>query len=324
MSVYGCNMNLELQQRAVEYNAVIREHANLRDGLFETMPALEMKVNQAYTNGFNGDGLAEEVLTQEEIHEQQIKQQQEAAKTLLNIFSDDAPSQATSATTPTPQTHTNIDLLDGLFDASNVPSTPVLNPSSRSNPIDLMGGDLLTDSVPMSPSQGKKSEDIFDILSSPTAQSAAVNSSNMNDLNDLLGLNSSFSTPQPVKATNSSNDMFDFFSAPNPSVSKPSTSLVNSPKKAPLQVTAYEKNNVKIVFEPTVSGKDNTSPGQHFISMVASNMSVSENVNEFLFGVAVPKSMQMQLSQPSTSVIQPFDSMQQTIAINNPTKVGQE
>jgi len=315
-------MNLELQQRAVEYSAVIREHCNLRDGLFEIMPALEMKANQAYTNGFNGDDLAEEILTQEEIQEQQIKQQQEAAKTLLNIFSDDTPAQPASSKTIPPSN--NVDLLDGLFDASNVPSVPVLNPStnSRANPIDLMSNDLITDSISVSPSQPKKSEDIFDLLSSPIAQPSATISNGMNDLNDLLGLNSSFGTPQPLKNQNSSNDMFDFFSAPSPTVTKTPTSLGNSPKKATLQVTAYEKNNVKIIFEPTVSGKTNVSPGQHFINMVASNMSVSENVTDFLFGVAVPKSMQMQLSHPSTSVIQPFDSMQQTIAINNPSNVS--
>jgi hypothetical protein len=43
MSVYGCNMNLELQQRAVEYNSILKNYDNLRDGLFEQMPAVELK-----------------------------------------------------------------------------------------------------------------------------------------------------------------------------------------------------------------------------------------------------------------------------------------
>ena len=138
-------MNLELQQRAVEYNAIIREHDNLRDGLFETMPALEMKTNQAYTNGFNGDDLTEETLTEEELQQQQIKMQQEAAKTLLNIFSDDTPAQATAQGATT----NNVDLLDGLFDTgSSSLATPAMNSTSgynnkasHNNQIDLMGSD---------------------------------------------------------------------------------------------------------------------------------------------------------------------------------------
>ena len=44
-------------------------------------------------------------------------------------------------------------------------------------------------------------------------------------------------------------------------------------------------------------------------------------VKEFLFSAAVPKTMQMQLSTPLTSVIQPMDSLVQTMAISNPKKV---
>lgn len=139
MSFYGCNMNLELQQRAVEYNAIIREHDNLREGLFEQMPPLEMKTNQPYTNGFNGDDLDDEILTEEEIQQQQIQQQQEAAKTLLNIFSEETPAPVK------PAAQNNIDLLDGLFDSS-VPTAPVIQPSNSvpsNNQVDLMGNDLL-------------------------------------------------------------------------------------------------------------------------------------------------------------------------------------
>lgn len=43
MSIYGCHMNLELQQRAVEYNSIFKKHDDLRSGLFESMPEFEAK-----------------------------------------------------------------------------------------------------------------------------------------------------------------------------------------------------------------------------------------------------------------------------------------
>lgn len=45
MSIYGCNMNLELQQRAVEYDSIFRKHSNLRPILFDNMPIIERTSN---------------------------------------------------------------------------------------------------------------------------------------------------------------------------------------------------------------------------------------------------------------------------------------
>lgn len=130
-------MGLELQQRAVEYNSIIKEHNNIREGLFEMMPPLEIKTNQPYTNGFNGDDLDEEILTEEEIQQQQMKQQQEAAKTLLNIFSEDTAPEVQ------PKKQTNADLLDGIFGES--PAGHVMTPVQQTGQIDLMSNnsDLL-------------------------------------------------------------------------------------------------------------------------------------------------------------------------------------
>lgn len=185
----------------------------------------------------------------------------------------------------------------------------------------------------MSPTtNGPKSEDIFDIsspISHPPTNTTTTQSYN-NDLNDLLGLdsfktttpNETNKTPVPATtASTNSNDMFDFFSQPSQKSEIPSQSPLKASSSSSLQVIAYEKNDVKIIFEP-IPGANSTQGTKHFISMTASNLAVSDNVSDFLFGVAVPKSMQMVLSQPITSVIQPFDSMKQTININNPNKVG--
>lgn len=316
MSIYGCNMGLELQQRAVEYNAIIKEHNNIREGLFEIMPALEMKTNQAYTNGFNGDDLDEEILTEEEIQQQQMKQQQEAAKTLLNIFSEDAVPEAQ------PKKQTNVDLLDGIFGGENSAS-PVMsaNPSPSAGQVDLMSNnsDLLfslsepqaTTPTPNITSPQTKSANMFDLLDNstqPSAPSPQTPKPSMNALDDLLGLSSVPTSPPMAQInSNSTNDMLDIFS---------SGTNKASPVKVSTQVVAYEKNDLKITFERSTDSRGTAT--QHFLTMSASNEGSGMKLNDFLFGVAVPKSMQMQLSQPTTSVIEPLDTMKQTITISNP------
>lgn len=329
MSFYGCNMSLELQQRAVEYNAIIREYSNLRDGLFEQIPPMEIKTNQPYTNGFNVDDLDEEILTEEEQQQQALKQQQEAAKTLLNIFSEDTPA-------PPSNPQTNVDLLGDLM-GGDILSEPITQPASNNNNNSNKVGDLLGNNSDLLSSlsnpaptikpvsnSSNPSGDIFDLLSAPkTAETNnTVNKPATNGLDDLLGLNPAASPTAPV--TNNHNtsplnngNIFDLLSGP--AVTSTATPIKTKPS-INSQLIAYEKNDLKITFE-TLSNQINGSPStQHFINMTALNESLSSQINEFVFGVAVPKSMQMQLSQPTTSVIQPMESMQQSIAISNPNK----
>ena len=127
MSFYGCNMNLELQQRAVEYNSIIKNYENLRDGLFEQMPAMEMKTNSTYSNGINCEDIQEDTMTEEEKHQLQLLQQQEAAKTLIDIFKDDpieTPTQPPSSVVLiSSNKSTNNDIFDLLNDDSSLPVT---------------------------------------------------------------------------------------------------------------------------------------------------------------------------------------------------------
>lgn len=337
MSVYGCNMSLELQQRAVEYNSIIRDQPNLKEGLFEQMPPMEMKMNQPYTNGFNADDLDDEILTEEEQQQQQIKQQQEAAKTLLNIFSDDAPATANGVTSPKPavtNTQSNIDLLGDLMGGGDFNPAPVMQAAPTSNGFDDLFG--LSGPAPslttQSSAKPEHSTDIFDLLggevedSKPTNGTASYTAHRSNGLDDLLGgvgssnTLSHTTTPTATAApTSNSNDIFDLLGGSSESPKTP-TNVLKSAAQA--QVMAYDKNNVQITFESTVNARMNSSPStQHFLTMTATNTGLSGPVVEFVFGAAVPRSMKMQLSQPKTSVIEPMESMQQTLAISNPNQV---
>jgi hypothetical protein len=83
----------------------------------------------------------------------------------------------------------------------------------------------------------------------------------------------------------------------------------------------YDKNDIRVTLKAIADGKGST-PQQHFIELKAVNQSAFKTVKEFYFSVAVPKAMQMQLSVPNTKVIEPMDSLTQTIAISNPNKVS--
>lgn len=48
-------MNLELQQRAVEYNAIFKKHEELRGGLFEAMPEFEANKTNLDNSQANND-----------------------------------------------------------------------------------------------------------------------------------------------------------------------------------------------------------------------------------------------------------------------------
>ena len=307
MSIYGCNMNLELQQRAVEYYAVLKNFENLREGLFEQMPPMEMKQNQTYTNGIPGLDNGDEIPTEEEQQQQQLRQQQEAAKTLLNIFSED-PIPGT--TPPSQPIKSGLDIFDSLYDDLPKPNIntnkqPVID--LLSNELDLVG---LGTSSTINTKPAQKQIDIFEMFESSSVSSKEVSnktpvSTNLSAFDDLLGLGSSSTVTKSSQPSN--NDAFDIFS------SSKSSKLA--------EVLCYEKNELKITFTPAAQG-NNSNETQHFIQMNALNTSVSQSVREFLFGVAVPKTMQMQLTQPTTSIIQPLDSMSQIIAISNPKKAS--
>jgi hypothetical protein len=334
-------MNLELQQRAVEYNLVIKKYDNLRDGLFEQMPPLEMRANINIPNGMNdqndeyddqtephneeslmandtiGDSAAIKAANKEKLVKE--KQKEDATKTLLDLFGDETTSTSTipnSTTTPS-----NNDLFDLMSDMN---SSPVQTANSKidiikqinqnqtktkqqpaSNSLDIfsLGNNTTT-------AKNGNGTDIFDLLGN-TNHNHNHNLDNKkaqpinNGLNDLFGgLNVT------TNNTNKSDDIMNMFNTRSTNPSNPSSDK---------SMVVYEKNDIKIIFEPAAMGAHSSSE-QHFIQMTAQNTSRINSCSEFLFSAAVPKTMQMQLSTPEQSIIQPLKSLIQTIAISNPKK----
>jgi hypothetical protein len=360
MSIYGCNMNLELQQRAVEYNLVIRKYENLRDGLFEQMPPLELRPNINLPNGMDDDENGEQ---QEDGNEQSLlgemngasenndastnealvkqKQKEEATKTLLDLFDDDLGGISTTTTTTTTATTTNNNnkINNDLFDLMSTNDNDNSTTASINSKIDAIkqlsnkqsqppaSSNNLDSIFNLGPSGAVKSiapticGDQFDLLGGSNhldnnKTTANINNGNsgLDDLFGGLGVNTNNSLkPKPT------NDIMDLFNTGS-TISNNNNNGFDSLSSSNSSMVVYEKNDIKIILEPTAGGKHSTDE-QHFIQMTAQNNGLMSMVKEFLFSAAVPKTMQMQLSTPSTSVIQPMDSLVQTMAISNPKKV---
>ena len=201
MSIYGCNMNLELQQRAVEYNLVIRKYDNLREGLFEQMPPLEMRANINLPNGEEADAAslatgnehadANEASLLGDGDETLVKQKQkeDATKTLLDLFDDDSGPVAPAITTNTNKT-SNADILDLM--SNDTPATAATatskldlikqinskqnqNQNSANNLDSLFGGSVGQHQQQTGASNANaNSLDIFDLLGGGAGGSGAT------------------------------------------------------------------------------------------------------------------------------------------------------
>lgn len=340
MSVYGCNMNLELQQRAVEYHSVIRKHDNLREGLFEQMPAIELK--STYNPTANEDNNEDEFQTEEEKKKQQEKFKEDAAKTLIDIFSDDNISASAAVANPGSDSHKPLSDLDFLGPSVEPSPTPTVARPAAAQPPGNDLDSLFSFNTPAAPmankttAQTNSSSDIFDIFSNSsshveTHHKPPAASSALDDLfggpaptaapinrttapaasnpNDLLGLFSTSTSSSSVATSNTNSLMNGFGKSVSPSSAAQSQ-----------QLTAYDKNDVKLVFEP-MPNKPITIDQCH-IQMKAHNNSIGNTVREFSFSAAAPKSMQLQLNPPNTSVIQPLDSIALNMVISNPKKVS--
>ncbi|PKU39406.1 ap-1 complex subunit gamma-1 isoform x2 [Limosa lapponica baueri] len=191
---------------------------------------------------------------------------------------------------PTEIVQTNGETEPAVLETKPPPSG--LQPASQANDLlDLLGGSDITPVIP----------------TAPTSKPASAGG----ELLDLLGdLNL---TGSPV-------------SAPAPQIAQPpflldglsSQPLFNDIAAGIPSITAYNKNGLKIDF---TFERSNTNPSVTVITIQASN-STELDMTDFVFQAAVPKTFQLQLLSPSSSVIPAFNSgtITQVIKVLNPQK----
>lgn len=253
LDFYSSHMNIELQQRAVEFCTLFTKHSNLRPSLLEKMPPLP-KLNR-------------------KVQAAEREDNQLSNGDLLNESLDQSNLTATSTTTK--QSSALLDLLgDSLGELDT--STPAAN--NLSVKATMNGGTAA-------------SSNILDLLSDLDLGAPASNGPSLtateaktNQLNDLFGgLEASNKSNSQKGAGALSDDLFsDIRNLDQTAGGKPAE---KSNERALNTMTAVEKNGLKIVFS-FEKNSDSNSPIT--IHLEATNQN-SSSISEFLFQAAVPK-----------------------------------
>lgn len=257
MDIYGCHMNVELQQRAVEFCTLFSRHGNLRPSLLEKMPPLtkNARTKRDEVDPLNGEG---DLLNGN--HESNVE-----GKAPISFSKSNKESNAL------------LDLLDNNLDIiSKTTSSSVVNTTNSSTAASTNNVlDLLSDlDLNASPSCSNLTNNAtFDLLSglsgvSMDPKSTTLSNSSASILNDLV-----------TKPTIRSNGIsvgkgLEIFDLPT---SKGNESIPS--------ITAYQKNGIKIDFAFEKSLKDSNTL---LINLEAWNQN-STQITDFLFQAAVPK-----------------------------------
>lgn len=298
VSAFGSHLNIELQQRGIEYSQLFTRHNHMRGPLLERMPPFE---------GTRPGG---------ELDKAAITNGLDISPDSHNLLNDLSPIN------------------------NNSTNSNIANEKNESNALlDLLGGmepgdgDTVVPAVTTSQSQQPHQQQ--QAPGSTTAASAHVNA----DILDLLGgldsapaTNNTNSTPAPAQLPNNSSFMLDgllnnssFTPVTNSIVTNNSTAtstlpVTNSVVSPDLQqssiqgIKAYEKNGIKLDMTFEVQEALTT------INMLATNTTQMQ-VTDFLFQAAVPKSLQLQMLNPSSTTMAPENTLTQVIKVNNPNKV---
>ncbi|RWS27795.1 AP-1 complex subunit gamma-1-like protein [Leptotrombidium deliense] len=253
VDIFGCHMNIEIQQRSVEFSTLFSKHDELRPSLLDRMPAIKSSEKKIQNDTFINENNDE---VENGIANEQYKAQEYSAALLdllgepLTLVNQECPVEAKSN-------------------------------STNSNVLDLLGVLDMNPSQTVAPSQNYQCGDI----------NMANVTSNENSLNVSKGV------------VNSEPDLLDGFSSQK-------TNGIPS-------LTVFEKNGLKINFDFERNGDSS----EVLINLTATNSS-SFQVSEFLFQAAVPKTFQLQMLNPTSTIVPANNSgsLKQVLKVMNPNK----
>ncbi|KAG0455758.1 hypothetical protein HPP92_023546 [Vanilla planifolia] len=303
------SIELELQQRSIEFNNIIQKHQNIKSSLVERMPVLDESTYQGRRTGSSGDSSPS------------VKPNKPAAS--------GAPFSLPNGVAKAPPAPIG-DLLDLSDD--------VAAPASSTNDFlkDLLGVDLgaslSSDSTPLG-----GSDILLDLLSigasvnsnsplSSTVSTSQMNSAVISPLDSLASLTSTSASIATKASTTDSLPGIDQRNISPPSIAPTpvidllgdiaNTVLISGNEKSDFPaITAFESNKLKIVFT------FKKQPGKLEVTHIKATFTnkTSTPCTDFIFQAAVPKFIQLHLDPASSSILPSSGngSIMQTLTVTN-------
>ncbi|OIS96075.1 PREDICTED: AP-1 complex subunit gamma-2-like [Nicotiana attenuata] len=271
---YKGSFVLELQQRAIEFNSVIKRHQNIRPSLVERMPVLD----EATYSGRKAGSLPAAGSTSQGVS---VNLPNGVAKPsaaplvdLLDLSSDDVPAPSSSGG-------------DFLQDLLGVDLAPVSS-QSGTNQAQKSGTDVLLDLLSIGTPPAN---------SSPSATQVSPSNVDIRSPADLLDRLSSPSAPSvQVPSAAGSSPMLDLL---NGFPSSPSIPVTEGNGPAYPSIVAFDSSSLKLTFN---FSKQPGNPQTTLIEASFTNKS-QEVLTNFIFQAAVPKFLQLHLDPASGNTL---------------------
>ncbi|VDD76719.1 unnamed protein product [Mesocestoides corti] len=294
VSFYSKSMDLELQQRSVEYSSVFNKRAdNFREGLFACMPILRP------SSYFLSEG-AEDV----DVEEQNGGEEPEK-NNVADLLSGDASNQVNRTEA--------VALLDLLGDTSPTPSGQMPNGPTAPGVVGGGGG----------PQVGNLSNDLLDLILDDSALTKTQQPPQPVPANQVPSAIDSLFPPTNTTAPS-------LFSPPTQS--PPSTLPSNGTSISQLAppMTVYEANSICVVFEFERSSDPldlSFASATPCVQIRASSRNTGTlPIESFELQVAVPKTFQLEMLPPSATCLLPgapstTPPVTQVFKVTNPNKL---
>ncbi|XP_075157112.1 adaptor protein complex 1, gamma subunit isoform X2 [Haematobia irritans] len=298
---FGSHLNVDLQQRGVEFSQLFGSYKHLRPPLLEKMPAMQVSRMSSQNGESSGsyddhspdlieNGLGDDQITTES----NMNTMSDNTNILLDLLGGSdlsIPTQDLSvqkkntlnANNDNTTTSNNQDFLDLLgLDMSSTQSSTTANVTSN------VVSSTNMNNVLMGSGGGGGGGGLLGDLSNMISTTATTVPTNGNDLSSIMAAASINMPAMDLTTVNSLvNDPLDNTASSN------NVSVPQGPK-----LTALNKNGVLVQLVP-VKANDNMQ-----IFMTTTNSSTT-TLEQYLFQAAVPKSFTLQMLSPSGSVLPP-------------------
>ena len=285
---FADNVSVELQERSVEYAKVFNQYNQMRTALLERMPAAERK---SFAGDAGGEAAAPNPVAAVAAGEVQP----------VAVVAEDSGGGG--------------GLIDLLGDVIPAPAAAPPPAASGGGPDDLLGlglGGPMTSTAPPPAAAAGGGGGLMDLLGGPAPPAATAPppaAAGGGSLLDLLG----GPAPTPAAAPPpAAGGLMDLLGGPAAAPATPESGIPS--------ILAWDKAGLSVKFD---FSKNPQMPNVLQILLTATN-STPAPMENFLFQIAVPTTLQLQLQQQSASAIPAMNSgsVTQRILVNNPQKVS--